>query len=115
VCLIYVIYASLATRAFREHEIPATQRLIQSKRESFSARTISLIRLRALRGWIQGRAKTLLAALAKRRWQLKRNGIYRALGRTARCAGKARTDRSRASTPDRRQQCAGGCQLVCPS
>jgi hypothetical protein len=53
VSLIHVIYASLATRAFREHEIPAIQRLIQSKRESFSARTISLIRLRALHGWIQ--------------------------------------------------------------
>jgi hypothetical protein len=53
VSLIHVIYASLATRAFREHEIPAIQRLLQSKRESFSARMMSLIRLRALHGWIQ--------------------------------------------------------------
>jgi hypothetical protein len=30
-----------------------------------------------------GHAKTLLAALGKRRWQLERNGMYRALGRTA--------------------------------
>jgi hypothetical protein len=30
-----------------------------------------------------GRAKTLLAALGKRRWQLERSGMLRALGRTA--------------------------------
>jgi len=53
VSLFHVIYASLATRAFREHEILAIQGLTQSKRESFSSRTISLIRLRALHGWIQ--------------------------------------------------------------
>ena len=29
-----------------------------------------------------GRAKTLLAALGKRRWQLERSGMYRALGRS---------------------------------
>lgn len=29
-----------------------------------------------------GRAKTLLTALGKRRWQLERSGMYRALGRT---------------------------------
>jgi hypothetical protein len=29
-----------------------------------------------------GRAKTLLAALGKRRWQLERSGMFRALGRT---------------------------------
>jgi hypothetical protein len=74
VSLIHVIYASLATRAFRGHEIPTIQRLLQSKRENFSPRTTFLIRLRALHGWIQAVPRRRLPHSASAAGSLKPMG-----------------------------------------
>jgi len=81
VSLVHVIYASLATRAFRGHEMPAIQRLLQLKRETPRRERCLYFGSRVAR-LDSGRAKTLLSALGARRWQLDANEMYCALRRT---------------------------------